>query len=62
MNLKESVDVLRKPEAVDSVNEPNVNKYGVIVSKEFKKGLLLPNLEGVDTPHEQVGLLFKKQE
>ncbi len=35
-------------------------RYGLIVAKGFKRGLLLPNLEGVNTPEEQVSIALKK--
>jgi AmmeMemoRadiSam system protein A len=55
-----SVDVLMKPEPISFLEELDVEKYGVIVSKGFRKGLLLPNIEGVDTPQEQVRIALNK--
>ncbi|MCF6464352.1 AmmeMemoRadiSam system protein A [Clostridium sp. Cult2] len=55
-----SVDVLKEPEPISSIEELDVEKYGVIVSKGFTKGLLLPNLEGVDTPEEQIRIALNK--
>lgn len=55
-----SVDVIYPPEPVSSIDELDAEKYGVIVSKGFRKGLLLPNIEGVDTPHEQVKIALRK--
>ena len=55
-----SVDVLKEPEAIDSIDELDVNKYGVIVTSGFKRGLLLPNIEGVETPEEQVRIALQK--
>ena len=49
-----SVDVLSEPEDISSIEELDVKKYGVIVSSGFRRGLLLPNLDGVDTPEQQV--------
>ena len=37
-----------------------MKRYGVIVSKGFRRGLLLPDLDGVDTPEEQVAIARKK--
>jgi len=59
-DLVYSVDVLSKAEPVHSVDELDVKRYGVIVSKGYKRGLLLPNLEGVDTPEEQVSIALQK--
>ena len=35
-------------------------KYGVIVSKGMRKGVLLPNLEGIDTVDEQLNIACQK--
>ena len=40
--------------------ELDVKRYGVIVSKGFKRGLLLPDLEGVDSVEEQVAIAKRK--
>ena len=55
-----SVDVLKSPEPIDSIEDLDVEKYGVIVTKGFRRGLLLPNLEGVETPEEQVSIALAK--
>lgn len=55
-----SVDILSEPEAINSVNELDVMNYGVIVSSGGRVGLLLPNLEGVDTPQKQVSIALQK--
>ncbi|MBQ3867076.1 MAG: AmmeMemoRadiSam system protein A, partial [Clostridia bacterium] len=52
--LEISVDVLGAPEPVASMDELDVKRYGVIVSRGLKRGLLLPDLDGVDTVEEQV--------
>lgn len=49
-----SVDVLSMPEKVSDISELDPAKYGVIVAKGFRKGLLLPDLEGVNTVEEQL--------
>jgi AmmeMemoRadiSam system protein A len=55
-----SVDVLGEPEAIKTMEELDPKRYGVIVTKGMKRGLLLPNLEGVNTPLEQVNIALKK--
>ncbi|MFA9422430.1 MAG: AmmeMemoRadiSam system protein A [Sedimentibacter sp.] len=55
-----SVDVLGDAEGIDSINELDAVRYGVIVEKGSRRGLLLPNLEGVNTPEEQVSIALKK--
>lgn len=58
--LTYSVDVLTKPEPVDSPDQLDPGKYGVIVKKGFRSGLLLPALEGVDTVEEQLNIALRK--
>jgi AmmeMemoRadiSam system protein A len=58
--LEISVDVLTKPEKVASTKDLNAKKYGVIVAAERRKGLLLPDLEGVNTPEEQIAICMRK--
>ncbi len=58
--LEISVDVLGNPEKIASKDELDVKRYGVIVTKGFRRGLLLPNLEGVDTVDEQVSIALRK--
>jgi len=58
--LRYSVDVLSEPERIMSLEELDVKRYGVIVTKGYRRGLLLPNLEGVDTPVDQVKIALRK--
>lgn len=55
-----SVDVLGKPEEISSPEELDTEQYGVIVTKGRKRGLLLPNLEGIDTVEEQIAIAKQK--
>lgn len=55
-----SVDVLGAPERIDSPEKLDVKRYGVIVTAGSKRGLLLPNLEGIDTIEEQLSVAYKK--
>jgi AmmeMemoRadiSam system protein A len=55
-----SVDVLGTTERIDSIEQLDVKRYGVIVVSGYRKGLLLPNLEGVDTVEEQVNIAKRK--
>ena len=56
-----NVDVLGEPEDIDSKDMLDVKKYGVIVStRDGRKGLLLPDLEGVDTVDYQVSVAMRK--
>lgn len=58
--LEINVDVLGKPEIIEDESQLDVKKYGVIVSKNGKRGLLLPDLEGVDTITKQVSIAKQK--
>ena len=55
-----SVDVLGEIEDIDSKDQLDVKRYGVIVSSGMKRGLLLPDLDGVDTVDDQVTIAMKK--
>ena len=58
--LTYSVDILNDPEPIDSLDELDVEKYGVIVNTDNKRGLLLPNLEAVTSPKQQLEIALKK--
>ena len=58
--LEISVDVLGEAESISSAAELDVKRYGVIVSKGRKRGLLLPDLDGVDTVEEQISIAKSK--
>jgi AmmeMemoRadiSam system protein A len=55
-----SVDILGEAEPTLGTDELDAKRYGVIVSKGFRRGLLLPDLEGVDTPAEQIDIALRK--
>jgi len=59
-NIDIAVDVLSAPEAVKDKKELDAKNYGVIVKAGFRKGLLLPDLPGVDTPEEQIDICRQK--
>ena len=55
------VDVLTKPEPIDSASLLDPSRYGVIVScADGRRGLLLPDLDGVDTVEEQLRIAAQK--
>lgn len=58
--LEINVDVLSQPEDIASEEELDVKRYGVIVSKGRRRGLLLPDLEGVDSVKQQVAIARQK--
>jgi AmmeMemoRadiSam system protein A len=55
-----SVDVLMPPEAIADACELDPYKFGVIVESGYKRGLLLPNLDGVDTVDYQLEIVRRK--
>jgi AmmeMemoRadiSam system protein A len=55
-DLEYSVDILTRPEPVTDVNQLDPMTYGVIVESGWKRGLLLPALEGVDSVEEQIAI------
>jgi len=58
--LEYSVDVLTKPKPVRSRKQLDAKRYGVIVERGGRKGLLLPDLEGVESAEEQIGICRQK--
>ena len=59
-DLEISVDVLSEPERVFDIKDCDAKKYGVIVENNGRRGLLLPDLEGVETVQEQIAIAKKK--
>lgn len=58
--LEYSVDVLGAPEPVDSPAALDPKTYGVIVSCGGRRGLLLPDLDGVDSVEAQLSIALQK--
>jgi MEMO1 family protein len=58
--LDYSVDVLTPPERIQDANELDPRRYGVIVRSGGRRGLLLPDLEGVDTVEYQISIALQK--
>ena len=58
--LEIHVDVLTAPERISGKDQLDVKRYGVIVSSGAKRGLLLPDLEGVDSVDQQVAIAMRK--
>lgn len=59
-DLDYSVDVLTTPEPVADESQLDPRKYGVIVEAGWRRGLLLPDLEGVDTVDYQIDICRQK--
>ena len=58
--LEINVDVLTEPIEIESIDELDCKKYGVIVSSGYKRGVLLPDLENVDTVEDQLSIAKRK--
>ena len=58
--LMYSVDILGPIELIDSPDQLDIKRYGVIVTKENRRGLLLPNLESIDTIADQIAIAKEK--
>ncbi|MBN2076389.1 MAG: AmmeMemoRadiSam system protein B [Dehalococcoidales bacterium] len=58
--LDYSVDVLTEPELVEDEDQLDPHQYGVIVESGYHRGLLLPDLEGVDTVEQQIDICRQK--
>lgn len=59
-SLVYSVDVLTEPEPIDSDEMLDPKRYGVIVESGGRRGLLLPDLAGIDTVAEQLSIACRK--
>ena len=58
-DLDIKVDVLHAPESCD-LGDLDPSRYGVIVTSGGRRGLLLPDLEGVDAVADQVAIAMQK--
>ena len=58
--LEYSVDILTEPELVSDKTQLDPKEYGVIVDAGNRRGLLLPDLEGVNTVEEQINICRAK--
>lgn len=59
-NLRYSVDILTKPHPVEDQSELDPKRYGIIVESRGRRGLLLPDLEGVSTVEDQINICRRK--
>ncbi len=58
--LRIEISVLEPPEPIDSAAALDPKRYGVVVSRGHRRGVLLPNIDGVDTIGEQVRIACQK--
>jgi AMMECR1 domain-containing protein len=59
-NITISVDILMESVRVDDIKELDPKEYGIIVRSSYKSGLLLPDLDGVDTVQKQIEIVKSK--
>jgi AmmeMemoRadiSam system protein A len=59
-SLSYSVDVLTSPEKVEDTSQLDPKEFGVIVAAGQRRGLLLPDLEGVNSVEEQIRIAKMK--
>jgi len=55
-----SVDILSEPEQVRDKSELDPKKYGILVKGGHQTGLLLPDLEGIETADKQLNIAKRK--
>ena len=58
--LNISVYILKEPEPISSLDMLDVHKYGIIVTHGLKRGVLLPDLDGIDTIKKQIAIAKEK--
>ena len=58
-DLDISVDILSSPEPA-AITDLNVKKYGLIIENGNRRGLLLPALDGVNSPEQQINIARRK--
>lgn len=59
-DIEVTVDILSEPEKVTDTSQLDPRKYGVIVVSGYRRGLLLPDLPGVDSVEEQLRIALRK--
>lgn len=59
-SLSYSVDVLSPLEEVDGLAQLDAKVYGVVVKSGNRQGVLLPDLEGIDSAEEQLRICRMK--
>lgn len=59
-DIEVTVDILSEPEKVTDTSQLDPKRYGVIVVSGYRRGLLLPDLPGVDSVEEQLRIALRK--
>ncbi len=55
-----SVDVLGEHERISGIVDLDPKRYGVIVRNGMRRGLLLPDIDGIDSADEQISIAREK--
>jgi len=61
--LNYSVYILSEPKQIQNISELDPKKYGILIktlSSPLKSALLLPDLEGIETPEQQIAICCQK--
>jgi len=56
------ISVLEPPEPIESASQLDPKRFGVVVSQGERRGVLLPEVEGVDTVDDQLRIAMRKGE
>lgn len=59
-DLEISVDILNPAEKIKDRSELDIKKYGIICQSGDNKGLLLPDIEGIDSVEQQIQIACQK--
>jgi len=59
-DLEIDVSVLYPPEPIERIDQLDPAHYGVIVQRGYRRGLLLPDIEGIDDAKTQVDYARRK--
>ena len=59
--LSYEVSILSEPQKIKTLEKHNPKKHGIIVATpDGRRGLLLPDLDGIDTTQEQIDIACQK--
>lgn len=58
--LEYQVDILSETTEVKDMKELDAKKYGVVVRDHYRKGLLLPDIQGIESPLQQIRIALEK--
>lgn len=59
-NISISVEILENSTIIKNEDELNPKIYGIIISAKQRRGVLLPDIDGIDTVKEQIRIVKRK--